>query len=788
MSKFISLLANLPVGLTKNADIESPDEVQLEQDFARLAYTFLKDRAAGLIPYLLGFEVVDREEDGSKAVGMFGFKIGKDYYYVPAFFVNNQIKGMDLLFSKGTNMFVPLREPWINHIVNRQTIQLGGGINEPEPLLRRQFERPRFDFLAIPPTFPTGIPKSSEAKKPEVLPPVKAGESIQAGFSAWNDLQQAMIDAIEKDAEFQRAWAGAVSRLEKKPLPFDKTADGSTLIDWIQKKGGVRAVNSLMRTITENPGFAKAALTFYPDVESLFVTKFAAELQPVKQAAKVTVITEKNDYIDGKEKKRLVRDGFTIHDTREPAEKSETYEVDYVKRFTAPDKPGLYNVLLRTGGTTKAWVFMPSAAAKNKYLLVVDTEGKNYFQAEPGALFVRDSDIVEGPNAFEKAIELPDMAIGKKYILINSHGEASKPIEIRSIVAEDGKRVKMHVNSVYGKTYDRPTYGHDFATLKTHSSPCCDAPCFDRDYIQLADYEGRNLAQSGRDTLIVPSNWKALEIQPGSHDMESYEARNIQEDMFQPGSQTDVMEALAKNAFHKVTVGSDDGMEFYVQMDDSFVDGKAMNYKTAMIRLVTKYGMAVDDAEVILKEAKDKFKSKRLVKFAQSPLAGVYMPPEQPTTYGIDEFTGVTEQPAQNQYIAGQQTGVVPPQNTMRPGFNIGGESAMDLQAAGLGQQAASAGQKQVFDHSTIGGLSKVYDSGAVIDSYVPELMKSLDRLGRVLFLFYWKNEEFTERYGNEDMAEMEDTIRGVFKSFGDLVLQLREKTIGSEETSNTII
>jgi len=112
----------------------------------------------------------------------------------------------------------------------------------------------------------------------------------------------------------------------------------------------------------------------------------------------------------------------------------------------------------------------------------------------------------------------------------------------------------------------------------------------------------------------------------------------------------------------------------------------------------------------------------------------------------------------------------------------------MDLQAAGLGQEAANAGQKQVFDHSTIGGLSKVYDSGAVIDSYVPELMKSLDRLGRILFLFYWKNEEFTERYGNADMAEMEDTIRGVFKSFGDLVLQLREKTIGSEETTNTII
>jgi hypothetical protein len=165
MSNFTSLLAKLPVGLNKAADIESPDEVQLEQDFARLAYTFFKDRAPGLIPYLLGFEVVEREEDGSRAVGMFGCKIGEDYYYVPAFFVNNQIKGMDLLYSKNSNSFVPLRESWINHIVNRQTIRLGGATNEPEPLLRRQFERPRFDFLAVPPTFPTGIPKTSEDRK-----------------------------------------------------------------------------------------------------------------------------------------------------------------------------------------------------------------------------------------------------------------------------------------------------------------------------------------------------------------------------------------------------------------------------------------------------------------------------------------------------------------------------------------------------------------------------------------------------------------------------------------------
>jgi hypothetical protein len=124
----------------------------------------------------------------------------------------------------------------------------------------------------------------------------------------------------------------------------------------------------------------------------------------------------------------------------------------------------------------------------------------------------------------------------------------------------------------------------------------------------------------------------------------------------------------------------------------------------------------------------------------------------------------------------------------MTPGFNLGGEAQMDMQAANAASQAGQAGQKQVFDHSVIAGLAKTYDVGSVIDTYIPELLQALDKLGRILFLFYWKNKEFTERYGTEDMSELEDTIRGVFKSFGDLVLKLRQKTIQNEDTSDVIL
>ena len=55
----------------------------------------------------------------------------------------------------------------------------------------------------------------------------------------------------------------------------------------------------------------------------------------------------------------------------------------------------------------------------------------------------------------------------------------------------------------------------------------------------------------------------------------------------------------------------------------------------------------------------------------------------------------------------------------------IGGEAEMDAGAQNLAAQAAQAGQKNIFDHASIGGLAKVYDTGAVIE--LSETDKHLD-------------------------------------------------------------
>ena len=91
---------------------------------------------------------------------------------------------------------------------------------------------------------------------------------------------------------------------------------------------------------------------------------------------------------------------------------------------------------------------------------------------------------------------------------------------------------------------------------------------------------------------------------------------------------------------------------------------------------------------------------------------------------------------------------------------------------------AAGQGQKEIFDTAMIGSMLKAVRQDSLVDRYLGDLMKALDRLGRIMFMFYWHNEEFMERYGKQDLPELEDTLRNSFETLGDLTLFLKQKTV----------
>jgi len=68
-----------------------------------------------------------------------------------------------------------------------------------------------------------------------------------------------------------------------------------------------------------------------------------------------------------------------------------------------------------------------------------------------------------------------------------------------------------------------------------------------------------------------------------------------------------------------------------------------------------------------------------------------------------------------------------------------------------------------------------------MIQQYVPDLSQALDKIGRILFLLYWRPEDFTERYGADDQSELENMLMSTFKQYGDLVLELLKRNPDAE-------
>jgi hypothetical protein len=97
-------------------------------------------------------------------------------------------------------------------------------------------------------------------------------------------------------------------------------------------------------------------------------------------------------------------------------------------------------------------------------------------------------------------------------------------------------------------------------------------------------------------------------------------------------------------------------------------------------------------------------------------------------------------------------------------------------------QRASDTGQKDIFDAGALGALINIHDISRELDSYMPDLIQAVDKLGRVLFLTYWHSEDFQERYGKQESVDLEDNIRSVFELLGDTVLDLRKKSPTDED------
>lgn len=790
--------------LSKLAQMDVQEE-RLEQDFAKLAYMFVSDRATQLMRYLLGFEVVETEPDGSRAVGVFGFKVGNDYYYVPAFFIMNQVRGVDLLFSKKTNMFVPLTEEWVDSVIQRDSIELGDAVDARKA--RQDFENPNFDFVRSPNVGASYSAKTAEAADARGYDEFEQGRSLYK--SAWDAMCRTTVEKLASDSGLRDAVSGFLGAIDGRGL--SKKAAAGDLQRWLSERGGPSAVASLFDALCTNVKFANAALSVYPDVETMHVSAFRTTARGCKraEAPKLEVVEEAKPDASEQDRQRILANGFYIEDRRDPQSLSKTYEYDHAATFGKADGPGKYDVLTADGTTEPAWVLesIKTHDGPRGTFVLTDPAGSLKMRGlvQSDSVYAKGDRRAEADGLHSTAVPLSQMREGYTYVLVDRSGKNCVPGFVMTGASYtpgenekvDGYLLRNYDGSGAGRYSEFDIYRND--PYRNRDGTPRSGYGHDRGAFRgLTLTKGTGKAVIAGDRIIVPSNYKAVVVDCPWDEKEKADEQRPRS--LTLGDITSLRFGMEKAAFHDLSVIKD-GPEFYVRLG-GFRASSPYSYKQACMSLNGRLGLSVADSERLLAKAAEAGEANTHVMLGKAAqFVGAEMPTPPPESPSVDPYTGtplygpynvsmrapltgVPDVPHGNPYgenLGGEgetQQGYGSPDISGAPGGDSGGAFPIDQEAMALAAQAGELGQRHVFDYSTIGGLAKVYDTGALIDSYIPQFMQSVDRLGRVLFLYYWKNEDFGERYGTSETTELEDTLRSVFKQFGNLALTLRRKTI----------
>jgi hypothetical protein len=749
---------------TKYADLGGKgDDTSFEQSFSNLAHAYLRDSAPKLLDHEIGFQLLDRNRENTKAVGVFAFKVGSNWLYAPVFFLNGDLKGHELLYIKNQDMFVPLKENWINYLVNRKPNILGSGVERNLSGLGQR--QPDFTQLS-----------RSPAKFGSAQPTLK-------------EMMTAAMPALAKSATLNTQQT------------FQEIGAGLDLKKFL-KEAGLQMIGTLINTCKHAPQIASAIDEFHGlDIikeamaeakkrELAASTKIASVLSeaPNKPAAQAslkvitydaTVQTKAPHEYTEEDQEKLLRDGVLIQDQRERDNVSIPYNIQVEKKLFNPTESGLYEILVKPGDIERCYVAVhPQGAAKREHFItVVRTDGKpDWLNTRADQVFalahIEGEDFDKWFDALPEANSVPSK--DARYIALSKRGDCTAPFRV---IKEYGNANDSIVYEVHLEDHSKyPARGSVCGSCYT--DPLNYDKWRDGVRIHLNGKKGSSLRASMGD-IFVPEGFKLLKVSKGEDDAETAEDQGAcgcgesDPPALMPGNLVDAQLALMSKTA-SLTVYHN-GTEVTINKEAGLSPIKAL------VTLVEHHGLREEAAREILKQASAKRKFECRVKYAD-PYGGPMM---------INDAPGAPSDPGP---VMGGETIMganVPTQLGIDVGVPVPGMSAsqtdrsvynpntlLDQKDVRSVVDAASSGQREVFDTAMVGAMLRAVRDDSLVDRYMGELTKGLDKLGRILFMFYWHGDRFAERYGKSDMPELEDSLRNAFEMLGDVILFLKQKTI----------
>lgn len=696
------------------------DGPSLELQFGTMANAVIADKYPKLDKCKLAFQLIEKEDDNSKAMGAAVYMIGKSVVFVPAFYKNGKINTGDMMFLAKEQQFLPLSDPWLAWVQDKELKQPGSVVEDPEA---------------------AGMPENRPMTIREVADPI-----------------------------IKTACLYLKGLLRLSPDYITKTAAEYNVFDTVAGMGKT-AAEGMLDNLIGNRGFLNAALQFYSGDQLDAFAKTAAEMG--RETEEVTVVlpfTKEAKGLTPDEKAILDRDGYIIKKASEenlPTVIKSRNVGDSFKLVSDPGKLQLLSMdgtvhpclVMRTGHIS-FWDLQHNDDSCRAHRMAEPTYDMPTMNASKAMHCTKHEDgglcaiVTQGAKSPQ---ELPSdtmmLASGEnkdfKPEMLKDYGKAMTPANVPKIdygwlLCPDGRAYRMQ-----GVSYarDKDWYSTDNfsvvvgeadgqkSPILTHSM--CIVPKGSRyldngesSYAPVDDYQKQEKEEiKGRHYLAFVT-WRTFETF-----LKAYEEKN----------------------FKKLRVTSN-GSEAYVSGDRS--DGKPMSVKEASLHLVRDYGIEPGVARHMMQECMAGA-SASSVKSELYLLTKTAADPDwQDAGLARHEFTNIGDR------------------RDYRQMPSILEDPAQLQQAI---QVAAENGIKEVFDVTAFKLLLRQNRFLEEIHDDLPMFMRVLDSLCRKLFLLYWHTEDFEDQYGTVKLKSLEDSLKTTLDSLSELTIFFKLRTVDGD-------
>lgn len=711
---------------TKKAD--APTAEDIEKVFSTQAYSALQQKAPQLMEpqNRIGFEVVYKNSPtNSRLVGMFGFRLNGKILYVPCFFLNGQIKGIDLLHRVDVKKFVPLTESWVEHLDKKDTQTSGEAVSR--GTTGRAIQTNNLERIANAPNSSSGSLLMFKGAS------VNEDEARSLMQECWNDWETKQASFPELLPEFVKDVGLPVFDIIEKAAANFNFAEALHCSDAMARIDKI-SLDPVVKSASKVEG-----LTIHTGLWSEH-TKVASE--------------EYYDY------------GFCVEDGRAKTDRARLFKFEAGSSISSP---GVYDITAVDGEESDVLALTTTARVG---------ELNNTWDLASHA----DYKIGQARSSLPGSSRVGMLLIttdGRTHHASGGCGQIFGAKASSDAKAKERLKDKPTTEGawypVYADSMDTVAYPLEFAAVKTSDGVTSLSPKYDESRVAyIINPDAKDQWEAG----VFGKGTKWLQVKERHKGWSPLPASQFTAEMLKL-NHTPATLTKSEGGFLKIEVRNKDNTK-----TASF---GLRNKVAAAACLADKFNIYGPDAALIANTADREGRCD----FIMSKAAHVVRVINQPNF--VDSYNstfGVLQREPQSVMLATSQIKEPAPKSQIGDGWDPsrGAQVLLTKAPMELYEFARSNRIPALFDHAVVGSLAKTFDAGSLVDKYVPKLEDGVDALGRMLFLLYWKPEDFKDSYGADDLQAKENEILSNFKSLGSITLELLKRNKSGDQGSQALV